>query len=59
MNAAVAGYDSETFCYAGKEHVELSTDGALVFTYACNSLAFSKAVGNMSIYLPKAATYAY
>jgi len=31
-------YDRNTFCYAGKEHIEFSGDGNLVVTYVCNSV---------------------
>jgi len=30
-------YDKNTFCYAGKEHIEFSRDKNLVVTYVCNS----------------------
>ena len=29
-------YDAGTFCYAGKEHRQFSSDGNLVLTYVCN-----------------------
>jgi len=28
-------YDSDTFCYAGKEHPEFEQPGELLFTYVC------------------------
>lgn len=30
-------YDKNTFCYAGKEHIEFARDKNLVVTYVCNS----------------------
>lgn len=30
-------YDKNTFCYAGKEHIEFSREKNLVVTYVCNS----------------------
>ena len=30
-------YDKNSFCYAGKEHIEFSRDKNLVVTYVCNS----------------------
>lgn len=30
-------YDENTFCYAGKEHIEFAGDSYLVVTYVCNS----------------------
>ena len=30
-------YDKNTFCYAGKEHIEFAGHGNLVVTYICNS----------------------
>ncbi|MHB8772936.1 MAG: DUF4185 domain-containing protein [Syntrophales bacterium] len=31
-------YHENTFCYAGKEHIQFATEGKLVTTYVCNSL---------------------
>ena len=60
MNPQTAGYDSTTYCYAGKEHPELTPDGSgiILFTYVCNSTSLSKLVDNMSIYFPRAGTSA-
>ena len=30
-------YDKNTFCYAGKEHIEFAGNGNRVVTYVCNS----------------------
>jgi hypothetical protein len=30
-------YDKNTFCYAGKEHIEFARSRSLVVTYVCNS----------------------
>jgi hypothetical protein len=46
------GYDKDTFCYAVKEHVEL-TDTKIALTYACNSMAVAKTIQNMNIYRPR------
>lgn len=46
-------YDPDTWCYAGKEHVEFSRPGNLLITYVCNSFKFKKLVSNMSIYRPQ------
>jgi hypothetical protein len=45
-------YDSDTFCYAGKEHPEFEKTGELVFTYVCNSMKPKKLEGT-AIYFPK------
>lgn len=45
------GYDSDTFCYAGKEHPEFET-GDLVFTYVCNTMK-PKKLESEDIYYPK------
>ncbi|HEY6394779.1 MAG TPA: DUF4185 domain-containing protein [Candidatus Binataceae bacterium] len=42
-------YDKDTFCYAGKEHLELSPSQA---SYVCNSFEFRKQVENLDIYRP-------
>jgi hypothetical protein len=47
------GYDSDTFCYAGKEHPEFEESGELVFTYVCNSMKPKKLETNTNIYFPK------
>lgn len=46
-------YDSDTFCYAAKEHPEFEKPGELVFTYACNSGKPSKLADLLHIYLPQ------
>lgn len=50
-------YDEDTFCYAGKEHIEFSGDGYLIVTYVCNSAADSDAEAGfirrtLSLYRP-------
>ncbi len=52
MKRDVPGYDKDTFCYAVKEHIEL-TDAKIAMTYACNSMDVSKTIANMNIYRPK------
>jgi hypothetical protein len=52
MDPGVAGYDKDTFCYAGKEHPEFE-HGDLVFTYVCNTFAVAKLATNLNIYFPK------
>jgi hypothetical protein len=52
MKRGTPGYDKDTFCYATKEHIEF-TDTKIALTYACNSMVFSKTVGNMEIYRPR------
>ncbi|MEI6804937.1 MAG: DUF4185 domain-containing protein [Myxococcaceae bacterium] len=47
------GYDSETFCYAGKEQTQFSDDKNLTITYACNSFNPDKQRSNLNIYRPK------
>lgn len=37
VDSQSALYDPNTFCYAGKEHVEFAADRHLVVTYVCNS----------------------
>ena len=46
-------YDSDTFCYAGKEHPEFEKPGELVFTYVCNTMKPKKLETNAGIYFPK------
>lgn len=31
-------YDKDTFCYAGKEHIQFARERTIVATYVCNSL---------------------
>jgi len=31
-------YDRDTFCYAGKEHIQYARDKNLILTYVCNSM---------------------
>jgi hypothetical protein len=45
-------YTSNVFCYAAKEHPEFEASGALVFTYACNSLVEEEIFKNMDLYHP-------
>jgi hypothetical protein len=53
MQKDSAGYDSDTFCYAGKEHPEFEKSGELVFTYVCNTMKPKKLETEMNIYFPK------
>jgi hypothetical protein len=53
MQKDSAGYDSDTFCYAGKEHPEFEKSGELVFTYVCNTMKPKKLETEMNIYSPK------
>jgi uncharacterized protein DUF4185 len=48
-----AGYDADTFCYAGKEHPEFEKPGELVFTYVCNTMKPKQLEMNAGIYFPK------
>jgi hypothetical protein len=48
----LAGYDSDTFCYAGKEHPEFEK-GDLLFTYVCNTMMVPKLVEKLDIYYPQ------
>jgi len=52
MKRDTPGYDKDTFCYAVKEHIEFS-ETKIALTYACNSMALGKTMGNMNIYRPK------
>jgi hypothetical protein len=45
-------YTSNVFCYAAKEHPEFEASGALVLTYACNSLVEEEIFKNMDLYHP-------
>jgi hypothetical protein len=54
MNPKTAGHDTDTWCYAVKEHIEFASANKLLVTYACNSFKFEKMVSNMSIYRPQA-----
>jgi len=47
------GYDTDTFCYAGKEHPEFEKPGELVFTYVCNTMKPKKLETIPGIYFPK------
>ena len=47
------GYDSDTYCYAGKEHPEFEGKEELVFTYVCNTMKPKKLVTELNIYFPK------
>ncbi len=48
-----AGYDPDTFCYAGKEHPEFEKKGELVFTYVCNTMKPKRLETETNIYFPK------
>jgi hypothetical protein len=52
MKPGIAGYDKDTFCYAGKEHPEFEHSD-LVFTYTCNTFAVPKLATEMNIYFPR------
>lgn len=54
MQKGEAGYDKDTFCYAGKEHPEFRRTGSLVITYVCNTMSVPKLTSNLHIYFPKA-----
>jgi len=54
MQKGEAGYDKDTFCYAGKEHPEFRRSGSLVITYACNTMNVQKLTSKLDIYFPKA-----
>lgn len=47
-------YDTDTFCYAGKEHPQFRRNDSILFTYVCNTLKPEKLAINSSIYFPKA-----
>jgi hypothetical protein len=53
LQPSSAGYDHDTFCYAGKEHPEFEDPGSLVFTYVCNTLDVKKLPNETWIYFPK------
>ncbi len=46
-------YDTDTFCYAGKEHPEFEKPGELVFTYVCNTMKPKKLETGPYIYTPQ------
>jgi hypothetical protein len=47
-------YDMDTFCYAGKEHIEFHNKGyKILITYVCNSSNLEKLLRNMNIYKPR------
>ena len=46
-------YDSDTFCYAGKEHPEFEKPGQLLFTYVCNTMKPKKLEAEPNIYFPQ------
>lgn len=52
MQPQIAGYDKNTFCYAGKEHPEFE-QGDLLFTYVCNTFDVPTLATNTNIYFPK------
>jgi hypothetical protein len=53
MDPHHAGYDKDTFCYAGKEHPEFRSSGSILITYACNTMNVHKLTENLDIYFPK------
>lgn len=56
MQVANPSYTPNVFCYADKEHPELETANALVFTYACNSMQESDVIANPKLYHPMPVT---
>jgi hypothetical protein len=46
-------YDTDTFCYAGKEHPEFEKSGELLFTYVCNTMKPSKLSAETNVYFPQ------
>lgn len=48
-----AGYDPDTFCYAGKEHPEYRTKDSILITYACNTTKVQKLTSELGIYFPQ------
>ena len=46
-------YDTDTYCYAGKEHPEFEGKGDLVFTYVCNTMKPQKLIKEVNLYFPK------
>jgi hypothetical protein len=41
------------FCYAAKAHLEISAEGELIVTYACNSTDFWQMAADARIYRPR------
>jgi hypothetical protein len=52
MKTTTPGYDKDIFCYAVKEHIELS-DANIAMSYTCNSMVVAKVMADMHIYRPK------
>ena len=48
------GFDRDTFCYAGKEHIEFydAEKKELSITYVCNSSNFQTLISNLTLYHP-------
>jgi hypothetical protein len=53
MDKNRAGFDKDTYCYAGKEHPEFEMPGELVFTYTCNTMKPEKLLTEPNIYFPQ------
>jgi hypothetical protein len=53
MQKDKAGFDADTFCYAGKEHPEFRDKDSILITYACNTKSVPKLVTNTGIYFPQ------
>jgi len=53
MDKSRAGYDKDTYCYAGKEHPEFEMPGELIFTYTCNTMKPEKLLTEPNIYFPQ------
>ena len=47
-------YDKDTWCYAVKEHIEFSSGGKILVTYACNSVDLHKQIAIPGLYRPRA-----
>jgi hypothetical protein len=56
MQKSNPDYDSDTFCYAGKEHPEFEKPGELLFTYVCNSMKPKKLEKELNVYFPQVVT---
>ncbi|HYG99043.1 MAG TPA: DUF4185 domain-containing protein [Terriglobales bacterium] len=53
MQKSAVAYDTDTFCYAAKEHPQFRNSDNILFTYVCNTLKPIKLVTNPYIYFPK------
>ena len=48
-----AGWSGSIFCYAGKAHASLSTDGEIVVSYAANSMKLAEVIRDARLYWPR------